>query len=397
MLLFIVGLLNLFTLSISSLSLGPPAELFSPLIPQKLLATVHTINSNPGKYPQFTNVAGTWQYFSPNSWSSGFLPAAPYALNERRKLCPPTPENGLGIANWLALGRSATANLIPPEPECSPDHDRAFLVAFLEELAINPDNTTAQAAVIDFAGILANRFNSAVGCTRSWDGSEPYVSFNSFHVIIDNMMSLEFLFIAAELTQNSTLYDIAVSHADTTMKNHIREDGSTWHIVEYNSTTGEVVRKRTAQGYSDDSTWSRGQAWAIYGFANVFKRTGDEKYLDIARCLAGYFLSRIPDDGIIPWDFDAPLLPAPRPADSSAATIAAAGLLLLAQNEIDEGNAVYYTESATQIVFNTTSLAWAPSWKSLLSNATVSEPAGNAMTGMMYGVSGIGVVQVHES
>jgi hypothetical protein len=107
-------------------------------------------------------------------------------------------------------------------------------------------------------------------------------------VIIDNMMNLELLFHSANLTGNSTLRQIAISHADVTMRNHIRGDGeiavnnskslllnsisvlpgSTWHVVEYDETTGRVIRKRTVQGYSDDSTWARGQAWALYGFAN---------------------------------------------------------------------------------------------------------------------------------
>jgi len=198
-------------------------------------------------------------------------------------------------------------------------------------------------------------------------------------------MNLEVLFQSAYLTGNDTLRQIATSHANTTMKNHIRSDGSTWHVVEYNSTTGLVIRKRTAQGYSDNSTWSRGQAWGIYGFTNMFKRTGNTDYLVTARRLATYFLDNLPADGIVPWDFNAPLTPAPRPADSSAATIVVNGLLLLSQQETTAEAKNQWTDAALQILTNITTLAWNPPWQSLLSNGTVNEPANNLFTGIVYG------------
>jgi rhamnogalacturonyl hydrolase YesR len=229
--------------------------------------------------------------------------------------------------------------------------------------------------------MLAARFSPVVGCTRSWDASDP----TDFQVIIDNMMNLEVLFHSADLTGNSTLREIAKTHANTTMKNHIRSDGSTWHVVEYNSTTGNVIKKRTAQGFADNSTWSRGQAWGIYGFANMHRLTGDSNYLATSRRLATYFLNNIPSDGIVPWDFNAPLAPPPRPADSSAATIAVNGLLLLAQQETDATAKQQWIDAALAILNNITKLAWNPSWQSLLSNGTVNWPANNFLTGIVYG------------
>ncbi|KAG6919910.1 hypothetical protein DXG01_013259 [Tephrocybe rancida] len=356
-----------------------PTELYSPLIPQKVLATFKSL-PDPVKYPQYTTTSGTWLYFSPNTWTSGFFPATPYALQARQKACPATDENALGIADWLDLGRSASTGLVPLEAGNGVGHDQGFLsFPFVEELAINPSNQTAQTAVKAFGKILADRFNAVVGCTRSWDKSDdPTV----FQVIIDNMMNIELLFHAADITGNDTLRTIAMTHADTTMKNHIR---STWHVIEYNSTTGGVFRKRTEQGYSDDSTWSRGQAWAIYGFANMYKLTQKVDYLFTARRLAKYFLDNIPADGIVPWDFNAPLEPAPRPADSSAATIASTALLLLAQVETSKANAKYYTNSAIHITQAITDLAWNEPWQSILSNGTVNKPANNALTGTTYG------------
>ncbi|TFK72154.1 glycoside hydrolase family 88 protein [Pluteus cervinus] len=358
-----------------------PAELFSPLVPQKVLSTFQSL-PKPIQYPQWTDSAGKWQMFNPATWTSGFFPVTLYAVNTRKNLCGATAANGLNVADWLTLGRSASTGLIGLTDGNGVGHDVGFLsFAFVEELVINPNNQTAIKAVNDFARILARRYSSTVGCTRSWDASDP----TDFQVIIDNLMNLEVLYRSADLTGNSTLRTIANRHADTTMANHIRSDGSTWHVVEYNSTTGAVIKKRTAQGYSDSSTWSRGQAWAIYGFANMYRLAGDSRYLETARRLANYFIKSIPADGIVPWDFNAPLTPSPRPADSSAATIAANALLLLSKHETDPANAKTYSDSAVQILTNMTSLTWRPSWQSLLSNGTVNKPANNQLTGTVYG------------
>ncbi|KAF8061608.1 glycoside hydrolase family 88 protein [Lyophyllum atratum] len=377
----ILALLSGCVLAVEAAKSTVPNELFSPLVPQKVLATFKALPI-PTKYPQYTTTSGTWQYFSPDTWTSGFFPVTGYELNTRKNLCPATPANGLGIADWLAVGRAASNGLIPLENGNGQGHDQGFLsFPFVEELIVNPNNETAKTAILAFSKILADRFNPVVGATRSWNTADP----TDFQVIIDNMMNLELLFHAETLTGNSTLRKIAIAHADTTMKNHIRPDGSTWHVIEYNSTTGAVIKKRTAQGFSDSSTWSRGQAWGIYGFANMFRLTGDSNYLVTARRLATYFLANIPSDGIVPWDFNAPLIPAPRPADSSAATIAANALLLLAKYETTASATSLYTNAAIAILNNITRLAWNPSWQSILSNGTVNKPANNQLTGTVYG------------
>ncbi|KAF8911182.1 Six-hairpin glycosidase-like protein [Gymnopilus junonius] len=338
-------------------------------VPQRLrLFFAHSI-------PQYTDTsAGDWQDFSPNTWTSGFYPATLYALNARQQLCGSTPANALSVADWLDLGRSSSDALLSLNANNGLGHDVGFIsYPFAEELAVNPNNQTAINAVNNFATMLAARFDPIVGCTRN------------FTVIIDNMMNLEVLFQSAALTGNSTLREIAISHANTTMKNHIRTDGSTWHVVEYNSTTGAVIKKRTSQGFSDNSTWSRGQAWAVYGFANMYKYTNDSDYLTTARKVATYFLTNLPSDGIVPWDFNAPLTPPPRPADSSAAAIVVNGLLLLAQQETTAALKQQWIDGATGVLNNITTLAWKPSWQSLLSNGTVNWPANNFLTGIVYG------------
>ncbi|KAF9448915.1 glycoside hydrolase family 88 protein [Macrolepiota fuliginosa MF-IS2] len=305
-----------------------PPELFSPLVPQKILATFQNL-PNPTKYPQYTDqTVGAWQLFSPDTWTSGFFPATGYALNTRKSLCGATSSNGLDIADWLELSREASTALVPLEIKNNEGHDVGFLsFPFVEELA--------------------------------------------FH--------------SADLTGNNTLRNIGTSHADTTIKNHIRPDGGTWHVIHYNTFTGAVTAKKTAQGFSDNSTWSRGEAWGIYGFANMWRLTGNTTYRDTSVRLANYFLGNIPSDGIVPWDFNAPTVPAPRPADSSASTIAANGLLLLSQLETAPDLKKQWSDAAIGLLANVTKLAWDPSWQSLLSNGTVNEPANNQLTGTVYG------------
>ncbi|KAH9034051.1 d-4,5 unsaturated-glucuronyl hydrolase-like protein [Lactarius deliciosus] len=382
--------LMLAALSQTSAAVYPqlPPQLFSPLIAQKLLASAQRTPGIPTSYPQYTTRdTGVWLYFGADTWTSGFLPTAFYALAERATICPLTV-NGTTTTQWLDIGRSSATGEIPLEVHTSVGHDVGFLsFPFVDELTINPKNETALQAVKTFAAALAARFSPVVGCTRSWDAADP----DNFQVIIDNMMNLEVLFNAADLTRNQTLCQIAVSHADKTMMNHVRADGSSFHVVDYHAITGAVIDQRTAQGYSNSSTWSRGQAWGIYGFANMYRRTRLERYLVTARRMAGYFLDNIPADGIVPWDFNAPLNP-PRPADSSAAMIAANGLLLLAQQErglypTNQSGASYFANAAMKILNDTTNAFWAPTWQSLLSNGTVNNPAEppNNMTGTTYG------------
>ncbi|KAF8352269.1 Six-hairpin glycosidase-like protein [Amanita rubescens] len=199
------------------------------------------------------------------------------------------------------------------------------------------------------------------------------------------MMTMELLFQSAALTGNRTLTEIAMKHADTTMANHIRPDGSTWQLVEYNTFTGAIIGKLAVQGYSSNSTWSRGQAWGLYGFTKMYFHTQEPRYLDTARRLANYFIENIPDDGIIPWDFNAPLIPAPRPADSSAAMVAANGLLMLSRLETKIAASKKWRDAAIKIINPMIALAWRPSWQSLLANGTVNEPGNNSMTGTVYG------------
>lgn len=191
---------------------------------------------------------------------------------------------------------------------------------------------------------LAERFNPTVGAIRSWNGDTW-----SYPVIIDNMMNLEILTFASRILGWDTgdyLKNVACHHALTTMKNHFRDDYSTFHLVDYDPSNGEVLRRQTVQGYSDASSWARGQAWALYGYTMLAREMGispspaDKDYGTIflrqAENIARMLLSRLPDNGIPPWDFDAPADGDQTPlVDASAAAIMASAFAELSELSSD--------------------------------------------------------------
>ena len=181
--------------------------------------------------------------------------------------------------------------------------------------------------LIQSAKTLITRFNPKVGCLRSWDHHQDVWH---FPVIIDNLMNLELLFWATNETGDSTYYKIAEQHALTTLKNHFRPDYSCYHVVDYDPETGEVLHKGTHQGYSDESAWARGQAWALYGFTMAYRETSNPKFLEQAKHIAHFIFSHpnMPDDLVPYWDFDASGIPN-EPRDVSAAAVIASALLEL--------------------------------------------------------------------
>lgn len=226
-------------------------------------------------------------------------------------------------------------------------HDLGFMMYCSFGNAYKIDsNKEYKSILINSAKSLATRFNPAVGCIKSWD-SKP----GDFLVIIDNMMNLELLFWATKATGDSSFYRIAVTHANTTMKNHFRPDYSSYHVVNYNPVTGAVQQKRTAQGAADSSAWARGQAWGLYGFTVMYRETKDKKYLDEANHIAEFILNNpnLPADKIPYWDFDAPNIPHALKDASAAAIIASALLELSKYNKAKSQN---YIKVASTIIWN---------------------------------------------
>jgi unsaturated chondroitin disaccharide hydrolase len=188
----------------------------------------------------------------------------------------------------------------------------------------NTQDASYRDVILNGAASLASRFDGKVGCIRSWDWGTWH-----YPVIIDNMMTLELLFYGAKLAGQPAWTNLALSHALKTMEHHFRPDGSTFHVVDYEPSTGAVLSQTTYQGAADTSTWSRGQAWAIYGFTMAYRYTHDPRMLETASKAANYFASQLPTDRIPYWDFQAPDIPNSK-RDSSAAAIAASGLKELA-------------------------------------------------------------------
>lgn len=172
---------------------------------------------------------------------------------------------------------------------------------------------------------LASRFNPNVGTIRSWS-NKMHPRWTQHITIIDNMLNLELLFWAAKNGGDKKFYDIAVKHAETTMKNHFRKDLTSWHVLEYDSINGNVLNRHTKQGFADDSRWSRGQAWGVYGYTMVYKETKDKKFLEFAQKLADKYISLLPEDMVPAWDFDVQNDPKEE-KDASAAAIVASALM----------------------------------------------------------------------
>lgn len=184
-------------------------------------------------------------------------------------------------------------------------------------------NTASKNRILTAASALASRFNIEKRFIRAWNDEEKKT-----YSIIDCMMNLPLLYLASDITQDNRFRLIACAHADSAMQNHIREDGSIYHVVSYEE-NGVVIPKKT-QGYdSKTSSWSRGQSWAVYGFVLSYLHTGNEKYLAAAKRAAHYFLSNLLEDPVPLCDFRAPA--APIYHDTSAGACAACGMLEIAK------------------------------------------------------------------
>ena len=269
-----------------------------------------------GECPRSLNDDGSLMTSSIWWWCSGFYPGTAWLVYEY------TQDEQIRDIAWKHTVKLDSIRFR------TNDHDVGFQLncSYGNALRLTGDEKCRE-VLFDGAHSFATRFNPVIGCTRSWDyDGRPW----DFPVIIDNMMNLELLLKVANMYDDNDLCSIAKSHADVTMKNHFREDGSSWHLVDYDPVTGSVNRKQTVQGYSDDSAWARGQAWGLYGITMMYQYTADERYLKHAVKVADYLIGRLPEDGVPYWDFDAPGIP-DEPRDASAAAIMASALLTLSE------------------------------------------------------------------
>jgi unsaturated chondroitin disaccharide hydrolase len=206
------------------------------------------------------------------------------------------------------------------------DHDLGFIYycSAGNALRITKDSSLYVAPILEASDSLITLFDARVGTIHSW----PWrVKKNGWphNTIIDNMMNLEMLFWASKVTGDKKYYDIAVSHAKTNAKSHIRPDYSTYHCVVYDTIDGKILKQITVQGYADNSMWARGQAWAIYGYTMCYRETKDIYFLELAQKLSDKFLEKLPEDRVPFWDYNDPEIPK-APKDASAAAIAASAM-----------------------------------------------------------------------
>ena len=286
---------------------------------ERQTALLDSLLTSPDLFPASWNTDGTIKTNSARGWISGFFPPNIWFLYEYTR-----------DPKWLDMARRRTAPLDTLR-RYTKTHDLGFMVGCPCAAAYRLTGEEAyRQLLIDASDALLTRFSPAVGLIRPWDNKngDP----NPYRVIIDNMMNLEMLFTVSKLTGDKRYYDIAVCHADNTLKNHFRPDNSCFHIVCYDAETGRVTGQRGGQGYSAASAWSRGQSWALYGFTMCYRETGDPSYLDRAVKCAEYFINhpRLPEDLVPYWDYDAPGIP-DEPRDASAAAITASALLELAK------------------------------------------------------------------
>lgn len=255
-----------------------------------------------------------------NWWTSGFYPGTLHYLYDYSK------------NESLQKEAFRIEKFLQKEQYNKGTHDLGFMMYNSFGHVLEQEHNEAYESILmNSARSLSTRFRKSTGTIKSWDHGKW-----QFPVIIDNMMNLELLFWATRHSNDSSFYKIAVTHANTTMANHYRNDYSSYHVIDYDTITGAVRAKNTHQGYADGSAWARGQAWGLYGYVSTYRYTKNKVYLQQANQIAKFMIHhpRLPEDGIPWWDFDSPDIPATY-RDASAGAILASALLELSQYNAD--------------------------------------------------------------
>jgi unsaturated chondroitin disaccharide hydrolase len=309
---------------------------------------------NVALYPRTTAKDGSLKQTDMYDWTSGFYAGNLWYLYEHT-----------GDKFWKEQATRSTESLEPLKT-FTRHHDLGFMMycsyGNAYRLTKNPDY---REILIESANSLASRFNAKTGCIKSWnyrkswDGKREWF----YPVIIDNMMNLELLFFASKETGLAKYREIAIRHAETTLKNQFRPNFSTYHVVNYDTISGLATDRGTSQGYTDASTWARGQAWAVYGYTMTYRETMNPIFLNAAMQAADFFLKNdaLPDDMIPYWDFDIQNT-AFKPdwknkgqtnlqmRDASAAAILSSALFEL--SKYANSKEKYYKNAAEKILFN---------------------------------------------
>ncbi len=294
-------------------------------------------------FPQSTKPDGTMKTMESSWWCSGFFSGSLWYLNEYTK----DKELQQAAEKWTVA--------LEKEQYNTGTHDLGFMLycSYGNGYRLTK-NAAYKPILLQGAASLATRFHPEVGLIKSWNSFGKY----NYPVIIDNMMNLEYLFWAAKVSGNKKYYDLSVTHADNTIKNHFRPDNSSYHVVLYDSSNGNVLAKKTAQGFTDESAWARGQAWGLYGYTVMYRETKDKKYLKKAMDIASFYMKHpnLPADKIAYWDFNAKDIPNVA-RDASASAIVASALLELAKYA-DKANSKAYYKFAEDVLVSLSSPAY---------------------------------------
>lgn len=273
------------------------------------------IKGKPGQ-PR-TVEQGEVKLVGPRDWTVGFFPGSLWYLAE-----------ATGDAKWRSAAMQYTAMTAPVKFDKT-QHDLGFMLycGYGNGLRLGADPVAYRDALLAGATTLVTRFDPKIGSILSWDWKGRDWT---FPVIVDNMMNLELLMWAARSANEPYYRDVAIAHADTTLKNHFRPDGSSYHLVDYDPADGKVRSKVTVQGNADASAWARGQAWGLYGYVMMYRETSKPEYLQQAHKIAAFLMNhpRLPADKVPYWDLDDPAIPNV-PRDSSSAAIISSALIEL--------------------------------------------------------------------
>ncbi len=287
------------------------AEKQSLLMAQSLMNEKDKLPKTIGKNGELETSLSKW-------WCSGYFPGTLWYLYEN-----------IG-SNELKNYAEDYSERIEKEKFMTRNHDVGLMIycSFGNGLRLS-ENGHYKEVVLQGAESLCTRYRPSLNCIRSWDWNKDVWQ---YPVIIDNMMNLEILMWATKYSGNPKYAQIAKSHADKTLKNHFRPDYSCYHVVSYDTITGNPEKKMTYQGFSDESSWARGQAWALYGYTMMFRETGDSAYVKHAHKVASFILNHpnLPKDKIPYWDFNDPKIPNAY-RDASAAALIASALIELSR------------------------------------------------------------------
>ena len=269
----------------------------------------------PGQAPRTLEADGSLCTSDVRWWCSGFYPGSLWLTYEYT-----------GDEQIKALAQKHTLAL-EPLLEMHTDHDIGFqtVCSYGQALRITGDEGLYRDFILKAADKLAARFIPKAGIIRSWDGEWTVRRGWDIPVIIDNMMNLQLLLDARRMGADRHLEEVAKAHANSTIQHHFRSDYSCFHLVDYSSADGSVIARKTHQGHSDDSSWARGQAWALYGYTMMYVKTGDEQYFRQADYISKYIIRNLPADGIPWWDFSC----AGDLKDASAAAVMASAFVQL--------------------------------------------------------------------